>query len=166
VGDRVEREFSEFAEATWRELRRTAFLLCGDWHRAEDATQDALVKVYAAWRRLQAPGRRAYAHRAVTTAVLDQGRRPWRRERALEAVPDVVATAEDDLGTRDLVRRQLQALGPGQRACVVLRFSADLSVAETAVALGISEGTVKSQTARGLATLRAALAAADEGETR
>jgi len=98
--------------------------------------------------------------------VLDQGRRPWRRERALEAVPDVVGTAENDLGTRDLVRRQLQALGPGQRACVVLRFSADLSVAETAVALGISEGTVKSQTARGLATLRAALAAADEGETR
>lgn len=166
MGDQAEQEFTEFADATWRELRRTAFLLCGDWHRAEDATQDALVKLYAAWHRLRVDGRRAYAHRTVTTAVLDQGRRPWRRERSLEAVPDVVLVREDDLGARDLVRRQLEALGPGQRACVVLRFSADLSVAETAVVLGISEGTVKSQTARGLATLRAALAAADEGETR
>ena len=76
-----DREFAQFVDGHARELRRTAYLMCGDWQRAEDATQDALVKLYVAWSRLERSGAlRAYAHRAVTTAVIDQGRRPWRRE--------------------------------------------------------------------------------------
>jgi len=121
----AEHEFAEFAEATWRELRRTAYLMCGDWQRAEDATQDALVKVFASWRRVRGPRVRAYAHRVVASAVLDQGRRPWRREHATSVVPDIVQgdpTADHD--RRDVVMRAPGTLGPRQRACLVLRYDA------------------------------------------
>ncbi len=153
-----ERGFAEFAESTWRELRRTAYLMCGDWERAEDAAQDALVKVFASWRRVRVPPVRAYAHKVVASAVLDQGGRPWRRERATDVLPEVAAADHTlDLDRKDALLRALARLGPGQRACVVLRFQADLTEAETARALGISLGTVKSQTSRGLAALRALL---------
>lgn len=162
-----EHEFTEFADSVWRDLRRTAYLMCGDWQRAEDATQEALVKLYVAWSRLdRGRGLRAYAHRTVASAVLDQSKRPWRRERSHAEIPEQ-STNEDgseQRARRDVVMGALSALGPGQRACVVLRYDADLSVAETARLLGLSEGTVKSQTARGLATLRAALAAGDTDE--
>jgi DNA-directed RNA polymerase specialized sigma24 family protein len=69
---RDEAEFTEFAAITIRRLRRTAYLMCGDWHRAEDAAQDALVKVYRRWNRIdRGDGLNGYAHRCVVTAVLD-----------------------------------------------------------------------------------------------
>ena len=77
-------EFAEFAGAVARELRGTALLMCGDWHRAEDATQEALLRLYIAWPRLErGGGLRRYARMAVISAVLDQGKRPWRRERTV-----------------------------------------------------------------------------------
>jgi len=153
-----DRDFAEFAESTWRELRRTPYLMCGDWERAEDATQDALVKVFASWRRVRGPRVRAYAHKVVASAVLDQGRRPWWREQATDVVPEIPGVDHTlDLDRRDALMRALATLGPGQRACVVLRYQADLTEAETARALGISLGTVKSQTSRGLASLREVL---------
>jgi RNA polymerase sigma-70 factor (sigma-E family) len=154
---RDDAEFSEFAAMMIRPLRRTAFLMCGDWHRAEDAAQDALVKVYRRWTRIERrEGVRSYAHRAVVTSVLDQSRKPWRRERLNE--PDDTAMVAPDVGgpvdNRLMVVDALAQLPPGQRACVVLRYYNDLSVDETADILGVSAGGVKSQTSRGLDRLR------------
>ena len=155
-------DYEEFVTATARSLRRTAYLLCGDWPRAEDAVQDALVKVYVAWRRLDKnAGLRTYAHRAVTTAVIDQSRRAWRRELSVEAVPEAGASPMEHVDRRTSVQSALAQLPNGRRACVVLRYFADLSVQETADALGISPGTVKSQTARALEQLRVSLVGFD-----
>jgi RNA polymerase sigma-70 factor (sigma-E family) len=152
-----EAEFTEFAATTLRRLRRTAYLMCGDWHRAEDAAQDALVKVYRRWHRIsRGDALIGYAHKAVVTAVLDQSRRPWRREH-LEDPGDSGQTGADPLQAvddRTVVIEALARLAPGQRACVVLRHYADLSVEQTAEILGISPGGVKSQTSRGLTHLR------------
>lgn len=151
-----EAEFTEFARATIRRLRSTAYLMCGDWHRAEDAAQDALVKVYRRWHRIdRTQGLNGYAHKCLVTAVLDQSRRPWRRERLVDAddptpLPDPGGTIDDRL----LVVRALAGLPPSQRACVVLRHYADLSIEQTADILGISTGGVKSQTSRALTRLR------------
>jgi RNA polymerase sigma-70 factor (sigma-E family) len=162
VRDVDDTEFVEFVDGHARELRRTAYLMCGDWQRAEDATQDALVKMYVAWSRLERSGAlRAYAHRAVTTAVVDQSRRPWRREVGTSFLPDSRHDpGHDPMGDVDrrlAVVRALQALPPRRRQCVVLRYFVDLSVEETAQHLGIAPGTVKSQTARALEQVRDAL---------
>ncbi|WP_132210415.1 SigE family RNA polymerase sigma factor [Kribbella steppae] len=161
---RDETEFTEFAAVTVRRLRRTAYLMCGDWHRAEDAAQDALVKVYRRWNRIdRGDSLVGYAHKAVVTAVLDQARRPWRREHldvlgeVVEKVP-AVPDGADAIHDRAVVVEALAALPPGQRACVVLRHYADLSVEQTAAVLNVGTGAVKSQTSRGLTRLRDLLA--------
>lgn len=152
-------DFEEFVAASARSLRRTAYLLCGDWQRAEDATQDALVKLYVAWPRVRRRGAASsYAHKVVATAVVDQSRRPWRREVATERLPEAHADPTAPTERRLAVMTALQALPDRRRACVVLRYFADLLVADTAAALGIDGGTVKSQTARALDQLRASLA--------
>jgi RNA polymerase sigma-70 factor (sigma-E family) len=149
-------EFAEFAGAVARELRGTAYLMCADWHRAEDATQEALMRLYVAWPRLEhGTGLRRYARKAVVSAVLDQGKRPWRRERAVDDVPAVtVPDASSGVDDRRAVLAALATLPPRQRSCVVLRYYADLSVEETAAVLEITTGTVKSQTSRALASLQ------------
>jgi DNA-directed RNA polymerase specialized sigma24 family protein len=77
VRRRDEAEFVAFAHGVVGQLQRSAFLMCGDWHRAEDAAQDALVRVYTVWSRLRSRNRlRAYAHKALVSVVLDQARRP------------------------------------------------------------------------------------------
>ena len=152
-----EAEFTEFAASSIRRLRSTAYLMCGDWHRAEDAAQDALVKVYRRWHRIdRTQGLNGYAHKCLVTAVLDQSRKPWRRERLVDtddgstAMPDPGGTVDD----RMLVVQALAGLTPSQRACVVLRHYGDLSIEQTADVLGIGTGGVKSQTSRGLTRLR------------
>ena len=158
MGEVSDAEFVQFVDGHARELRRTAYLMCGDWQRAEDATQDALVKLYVAWSRIErSGGLRAYAHRTVTTAVIDQGRRPWRREVGGRPVPDAGEDVIEGVDRRLAVVRALQSLPHRRRQCVVLRYFADLSVAQTAHHLGISAGTVKSQTARALEQVRVAL---------
>jgi RNA polymerase sigma-70 factor (sigma-E family) len=153
---RDEADFTEFAAATVGRLRRTAYLMCGDWHRAEDAAQNALVRIYRRWDKLNRQhGLNTYAHKVVVSVVLDQAKRPWRREHPTAepgevSRPDASVTIDD----RQLVIAALAGIPPGQRACVVLRHYADLSIEETAQVLGISTGTVKSQTARGLTQLR------------
>ncbi|GAA3538504.1 SigE family RNA polymerase sigma factor [Kribbella ginsengisoli] len=155
---RDEPEFTEFAEASIGRLRRTAYLMCGDWHRAEDAAQDALVRIYRRWPELNREhGLNTYAHKVVVSAVLDQAKRPWRREKATAEPGEPRRPQPDPVGTidtRQLVVAALAQIPAGQRACVVLRHYADLSIEESAQVLGISPGTVKSQTARGLAQLR------------
>ena len=154
-----ETRFRAFAAAQALPLRRQAYLLCGDWHLAEDLVQTALVKLYRAWARLDAATQPLnYARRTLTTTWLDERRRPWRRaEDRSGVVPERVdgpdATARVD--ARAPLMDALARLAPRQRAVLVLRYFAGLSVPETAEALGVSEGTVKSQASRGLDTLRA-----------
>ncbi|HWC79053.1 MAG TPA: SigE family RNA polymerase sigma factor [Pseudonocardiaceae bacterium] len=161
-----EARFREFATEQAAALRRCAFLFCGDWHLAEDLMQSALIKIYRAWTRIDRQEATAkYARKVLLRTWLDEKRRPWRRsEVRAEVLPDVrdSALGPDELAarlsTRDLVHRALLALAPRQRAVLVLRYFDELSIAETAEAMGCSEGTVKSQAARGLDNLRQALA--------
>jgi RNA polymerase sigma-70 factor (sigma-E family) len=148
-------EFAAFAASSLADLRRTAYLLCGDWHRAEDAAQEALLRLYRAWRRVE---RReallAYARRTTVRILIDESRRPWRRETPVEVAPDV--PHPDRSGRVDDRAEMVAALAqlpPRRRACVVLRYYLDLSVAQTATALSCSEGTVKSQTSAALRSL-------------
>ncbi|MCT2585992.1 RNA polymerase sigma factor [Actinophytocola gossypii] len=161
-----EESFRRFATRYAASLRRSAFLFCGDWHLAEDLMQQTLVKVYRSWSRIQQDESLAnYGRTVLLRTWLDEKRRPWRRsEHTAEAVPDTADDRHDPangvhrMWVRDLVHRGLLTLPPRQRAALVLRYFDDLSVAETAAVLGCSEGTVKSQTARGLDTLRASVA--------
>ena len=147
-----EAAFRAFALDRRTPLRRTAYLLCGDWHHADDLVQNTLVKLYVAWRRIDNEVPDAYARRTLMRCFLDERRRPWRRETPVLEVPDA---AETDGAAIELdIATALNRLTPRQRATVVLRFWADASVAETAAALNCSEGTVKSQTARAIAQLR------------
>jgi RNA polymerase sigma-70 factor (sigma-E family) len=135
-------------------FRRTAFLLCGDWHRADDLVSIALVKLLRHWRRISAMEQPdAYVRRVLLRAWLDERRRPWRRELPSATLPDRPADGGDRDQRMDVVAR-LAELPPRRRAVLVLRYFCDLSVEETAAALGCTEGTVKSQTARALDTLR------------
>jgi RNA polymerase sigma-70 factor (sigma-E family) len=138
-------------------LRRTAFLLCGDWHHADDLVSIALVKLLRHWRRVSAMEQPdAYVRRVLLRTWLDERRRPWRREHPTSAVPDRVAEPAEWSGhdaRMDVVAR-LAELPPRRRAVLVLRYFCDLSVEQTAEVLGCTEGTVKSQTARALDTLR------------
>jgi RNA polymerase sigma-70 factor (sigma-E family) len=136
-------------------FRRTAFLLCGDWHQADDLVSIALVKLLRHWRRVSAMEQPdAYVRRVLLRTWLDERRRPWRRERPTSAVPDRPAEGADRDARMDVVAH-LAELPPRRRAVLVLRYFCDLSVEETAAVLGCTEGTVKSQTARALDTLRA-----------
>lgn len=158
-------EFTEFATAVAPRLRRTAYLMCGDWHRAEDAAQEALIRLYGAWHRLvrHPTSLSVYSHKTLVSVVLDQSRRPWRREHSTDPAPAPVAgpDATETVDTRQLVIAALSRLPPRQRACVVLRHYVDLSLEETAQVLGIGVGAVKSQTSRGLARLREELGPPD-----
>jgi len=164
VRDRDEQAFVEFASGAARSLRRTAYLITGDWHRADDVVQDALVKLYVAWPRLTRSGAfPTYARRAVVTSAIDQGRRPWRREHAVDGAGAYEPDRHDrmqEVEDRLMIIEALAELPPRQRATVVLRYYDELSVDETAEVLGCTTGTVKSQTARGLDALRERLVAA------
>jgi RNA polymerase sigma-70 factor (sigma-E family) len=159
--DRTDDDFRRFVSARLDALRGLAYLTCGDWQSADDAVAQSLAKLYSRWARVAYPDR--YAARMVVRAAIDEVRRPWRREvSASQMFPEVgEPDASDSVTERMRVRAALRQLPAGQRAVLVLRFYADLSVEEVAEALGRSTGTVKSQTARGLATLRRLLAEHD-----
>jgi len=127
----TDEQFTELVHASWSSLYRTAYLLLGDHAEAEDLVQSALAKTYASWRR------------------------SWRNERPSDSLPE--QAHDHDLTDRPLLIDALAQLPPRQRAAIVLRYYEDLSVAQTAAALGCSEGTVKSQTSDALARLRALL---------
>jgi RNA polymerase sigma-70 factor (sigma-E family) len=157
MGRRNRADFLEFAAAYRDQMRRTAYLLCGDQHRASDITQEALIRLYVAWPRLDDNGLRSYARRAVTSAAIDFSRKRSSHEPPVERTPDAVGPdPTEEVAERLVMLDALAKLPPRQRACVVLRYYEDLSVEEIAQALGCSTGTVKSQTARGLSALRAA----------
>ncbi|MGW5671666.1 SigE family RNA polymerase sigma factor [Micromonospora sp. NPDC003776] len=148
--------YREYVAARLEPLRRTAYLLCGDWHTADDLVSTALVKLLRHWRRvsvMDSPD--AYVRRTLLRVWLDERRRPWRRESAWAEVPDRADRAHtDDTVERLAILALLAELPPRRRAVLVLRYFCDLSVEETARELGCSPGTVKSQAARAMEALR------------
>jgi RNA polymerase sigma-70 factor (sigma-E family) len=159
----AEEAFAEYFRARRDAVRRQAYLLCGDWHRADDLAQTAFVALHRRWLSIRDPAATdAYVRRTLVRAVIDESRRPWRREQAVDELPEpagaagAVGTAER-VATRLTLVEALRLLPPRQRAVLVLRFLDGLDVAGTARALGCRQGTVKSQSARGLATLRTLL---------
>ncbi len=157
---KTDSEFTAYYAARGGIMRNTAYLLCGDWHLAEDLTQTAFAKLYRAWGRVQRhDALDAYLRRVLLRTFLDECRKPWRRETIVEPSSVLLNSVAAESSADADIRDALAAVPPKQRAVLVLRFWADLSVEQTAQALGCSAGNVKSQTARGLATLREALEA-------
>jgi len=132
---------------------------------ADDHTQAAFVSLHRHWRKVRDKAALdAYVRRTLVRAVIDDSRRPWRRERSVAdtttvAGSDVSLAADtgERVATKEALLDGLRRVPPRQRAVLVLRFLEGLDVAGVAEALGCSQGTVKSQTARGLDALRAAL---------
>jgi RNA polymerase sigma-70 factor (sigma-E family) len=153
----VAEEFIEFATAASPRLRRTAFLLCGNWHTAEDLTQTTLAKMFVSWRRIS---RRdavyAYADRTLVNTYLADARRKRAGELLGGWLPERPAAPQTP-ELRIVMLDALATLPPRARVVVVMRYWADLSVDQTAELLGCSPGNVKSQSARALDKLRAVL---------
>jgi RNA polymerase sigma-70 factor (sigma-E family) len=152
-------------------LRRKAYLLTGDWHRADDLVQDTLVSMYAVWPRIaRGDNIDAYASRVLLHKHIDERRRPWRREHAVADVPD---RADDGArrgfdqvdGHDEALVRALVALPATQRGVLVLRYADDLTLDEIARVLDLPLGTVKSRLSRATEALRAELAAAGYSRT-
>lgn len=153
--------FRDWAQASRGGLRQTAFLLSGDWYLADDLVQETLIRLYEAWPRISGTGTlRNYSRRVVINLYLDHRRRPARREHLTDVIPDQTQSDGPGLVHRDQLLIAMRQVPPGQRSVIVLRFWEDLSIEQTAQILDTSTGNVKSQTSRGLATLRAALTAA------
>lgn len=152
-GSDVDRDdFDEFVSARMSSLLQRAYLLTGDHHEAQDLVQVTLIKSVPHWRRISgAPD--AYVRRVMVNENISR----WRRRRWREvpmAVPPETAVSHDTEDRSEL-RSALQRLAPRQRAVIVLRYFEELTEAETAAALGISVGTVKSQARDALARLKA-----------
>jgi RNA polymerase sigma-70 factor (sigma-E family) len=148
-------DFAEYFAARSDAMRRSAFLLCGDWHRAEDLTQTAFTKLYLAWHRISRHEvLDGYVRRMLIRTFLDERRLSWWRRVRVTDVPIESATPESDPDNRIAVLAALSTVPPRQRAVLILRYWEDLSIEDTAELLDCSAGTVKSQAARGLQTLR------------
>jgi RNA polymerase sigma-70 factor (sigma-E family) len=150
--------FEEFAHARGRHLFRTALLLCGDWHLAEDLTQTTLARLFAAWSKVQrADHPDAYARTVLVRSYLSHHRLRRTAERpAAGELPDEVAL-DGDPALRVTLLAALGELTPRDRAVLVLRYWEDRSVEETAAELGTSPGVVRSQCLRALGRLRKVL---------
>lgn len=148
--------FEDFARGRTPALLRYAHALTGDPARAEDLVQDALAGLYRHWRRVGAGDPYAYARRAVLNGHLSRWRRLLRFESSRAEVPDrAVPDAVHLSDERRLIHDALAGLPPRQRAVLVLRYLEDLTEEQVADLLGIAVGTVKSQSAKAMARLRA-----------
>ena len=153
-----EAEFSAYVTARRPQLFRTACLLCGDPHRAEDIVQDALARLFAAWDRVSRMDNvDGYVYRIIVNAHYSDRRRPWRRESAAEP-REIPLTPGFPFEDAEAIRSALRSLPAGQRRVIVLRHICNLTIEETSRELRISTGTVKSQSADAVAALRRALA--------
>lgn len=153
-------QFREFVAARQAALLSTASLLAGDWASGEDLLQTALTKTYLAWPRIRDKAAvEAYVRKTMARTAISWWRRRWRAEQPTAEPPEVVVRDHSERSDdRDLVWQALRTLPPAQRAVLVLRFHADFTEAQAAEALGVSVGTIKSQTSRALAKLRTHLA--------
>ncbi|WP_084599563.1 SigE family RNA polymerase sigma factor [Actinoplanes subtropicus] len=148
-------EFTAFVESVSTRLRRSAFLMCRDWHLAQDLTQHTLAKMYVAWRRIRAgTNLEAYSRRVLMNAVFDQQRRRSGSEIVLADLPDRPAGATSAPELRMALVDALALLPVGDRAVLVLRHAEDHSVDTVAAILGVSASVVKMRNARALGRLR------------
>lgn len=154
---RSDSEFTTYFTVRAATLRRLAYVLSGDWHTADDLVQTAFIKLYRHWHSVQPASVDAYVRRILVNSYLSH-RRDRRRETVVADLPDQPdAAGSAEHGGRGDVAEALRRLPPQQRTVVVLRHLEDMSVADVAQLLGIAEGTVKSQTSRGVDALRRAL---------
>lgn len=154
VAESVDREapgFDDFVATRGAVLWRSAWLLTGDNHLAEDLVQSALAKAWPKWDRVDEF--EAYVRRVMFTTYVSWWRRKWNGELPTGDLPEPTAHDGDPAAQRDLVVA-LTKLPRGQRAVIVLRYFEDLTERQTAEVLGCSVGTVKSQASRALAALR------------
>jgi RNA polymerase sigma-70 factor (sigma-E family) len=155
VSARRDEDFTGYVQARLAWLRRVAYLLCQDWHQADDLVQTAITSLYVHWRRASAmESTDGYARTILVRAFLSERRGGWARRVTLAGQLPDAPSAGPDLGDALDVRAALAGLPPRQRATLVLRFYCDLNVDQAARVLGCSAGTVKSQTAKALASLR------------
>jgi RNA polymerase sigma-70 factor (sigma-E family) len=154
--DDRDRAFAEYFGTRSDALRGTAYLLCGDWHRAEDLVQTSFIKLYRAWNRIAGHHTLdAYTRQILVRTFLDENRRGFfHRERVTNTPADQAVTPNGSPEDRIVLLSALARVPARQRAALVLRYWEDLSVEETAQAMRCSPGTVKSQASRGLEALR------------
>jgi RNA polymerase sigma-70 factor (sigma-E family) len=149
--------FDEFATAAWPRLLRSAYLLTGDHHLAEDLVQTALVRTFAHWRRVRRTDAVAYTRRILVNLNIDRYRRKHGTFEVGDQLLETVSSRPDSrVDERDEAVRLLRTLTGRERQVVVLRHYFDLSEAEVAEELGVSKGTVKSTLSRALGKLRVA----------
>lgn len=160
---RDEREFNDFVAARYDRLGRFAYLLCGDWHRAEDAVQRAFTKLYLVWSKRDIKAPDAYVRRIVVNVVNDDYRLGFfKRERVVDELPDRAGEDGSEASAdRMLVLAALARLPKRQRTAVVLRYWEDLPIEQVADIMKCTTGAVKSQSSRGLAALRGIMAGLD-----
>ncbi len=149
-------DFGTFYRQHLGDALRLAYLLCGDERRAEEAVADVFVRIYPRWIRGDVDKFRGYLRRALVNELRNHHRHRLveRREEARRTVTPGGQGTEEQFADRERLLVALAALGPRQRAAIVLRYYADMSERETAAVLGMSVGSVKSSVSRGLARLR------------
>ena len=151
----AEQDFADYVRGRGPSLQRLAYSLVGDWHRADDVLQAALVRLYRAWPRVSGyEALDAYSRRIVTNEANRWWRHPARREEPSADVTTGHSDGLDAVESRDELWRLLMTLPKRQRAVVVLRYVEDLSEAETARVLECTVGTVKSSASKAMARLR------------
>jgi RNA polymerase sigma-70 factor (sigma-E family) len=153
--DGSEEEYVDYVAARIPALRRLAYLLTSDAHRADDLVQQTITTLYVKWWRAQAATNiDAYVRTMLVRTFVDEKRLAWARVRLFRELPEPPPLEDGGAEDRQVVRSALSRVPRRQQAVLVLRFFYDLPVEEVAAMLGCSAGTVKSQTSRGLATLR------------
>jgi RNA polymerase sigma-70 factor (sigma-E family) len=160
VDDRVRQDFTEFVTARSAELLRLAYVLTADRDAAEDLLQNSLIKAAAHWGRIHSSPE-AYVRRIMYREQVSQWR--WHARRPETAMAEVPEPPEPDqagaVEARLTLKDALLALPPRKRAVLVLRYLEDLPEAQVASILGCSVGTVRSQTYKAIAQLKATLPA-------
>jgi len=153
--DGSEQEYVDYVTGRIPTLRRLAYLLTGDGHRADDLVQQTITTLYVKWQRARtANNLDAYVRTMLVRTYVDEKRLAWARVQLFRDTPESSTVEDGGVEDRHVVRAALAKVPRRQQAVLVLRFFFDLGVDEVAETLGCSSGTVKSHTSRGLATLR------------
>jgi RNA polymerase sigma-70 factor (sigma-E family) len=154
-GSAADEEYVEYVTARIPTLRRLAYLLSGDEHRADDLVQQTITTLYVRWQRASAATHLdRYVRTMLVRTFLDERRLAWSRVRLFGTPPEPPPVQDGGVEDREVLRAALARLPRRQRAVLVLRYLCDLPIDEVAVVLGCAPGTVKSQASRGLTTLR------------
>lgn len=166
----VQQQYTEYVTGRLPALRKLAYVLCGNDHHADDLVQQTITKLYISWRRVSdIEHLDKYVRTMLVRAFVDEKRRPWARVGLVAQTPDRAdrwPALDDRVADAVAVRAALAKVPRRQQAVLILRFLCDMPVEDVALALDCSPGTVKSQSSRGLATLRRLLGGADQFDRR